>query len=174
MNTKHNTLTNTTPVHAFERAGLGEAPFRCVGKYVSLFQACQGAPVRAGSSCDYCGTSIAQVYRIRGADGAEFKVGCDCVAKTGDQGLRRQVNALVSKARRETADAHAAALVTEAEAALARPEVAARLAAEVRASAPAWLPAEERTALAYVRFLLDRGGRAGRTKGAKLVLAAAK
>lgn len=69
-------------VHPFERAGLGMAPFRFVGHFVSKYQACPGAPIQPGSSCDYCGTGIMDVFRIRSTDGKEFKVGCDCVRRT--------------------------------------------------------------------------------------------
>lgn len=82
-------------MHRFEIAGLGKAPFRCIGFYVSKFQAIPGdpnCPIQPGSSCDYCSNAIMNVYQIRGADGREFKVGCDCVAKTGDAGLRRQIS----------------------------------------------------------------------------------
>ncbi len=44
--------------HVFERAGLGLAPFRFVGMEEKTFQACPGAPIQAGSSCDYCGTGM--------------------------------------------------------------------------------------------------------------------
>lgn len=76
-------------MHVFERAGLGKAPFKCVGFHVSKYQACQGAPVQPGSSCDYCGTGIMYVCEIKSADGNRFKVGTDCVYKTGDGGLIR-------------------------------------------------------------------------------------
>jgi len=33
-------------VHPFERAGLGTAPFKCVGFTVMKYQACPGAPVQ--------------------------------------------------------------------------------------------------------------------------------
>lgn len=79
--------TNTKPaaIHPFEKAGLGMGPFRCTGSYESKFQAIPGdpsCPIQPGSSCDYCGTAIMNVFKIRSADKKEFKVGCDCVAKT--------------------------------------------------------------------------------------------
>ncbi len=69
-------------VHPFERAGLGLAPFRCVGYTKAVFQAFPGAPIQAGSSCDYCATSIMHTYQIVSVDNRTFKVGCDCVLKT--------------------------------------------------------------------------------------------
>jgi hypothetical protein len=70
-------------IHPFTRAGFGPAPFRCVGMTVERYQACHGAPVQPGTSCDYCGTGIMYAFWIVNADSSRrFKVGCDCVAKT--------------------------------------------------------------------------------------------
>lgn len=94
--------------HVFERAGLGVAPFKVVGNYVSKFQAIPGdpsCPVQPGSACDYCAQGIMNVYVVRGADGREFKVGCDCVAKAGDRGLKRAVDDIQAAARRDKAEA---------------------------------------------------------------------
>lgn len=76
-------------VHVFERAGLGKAPFRFVGFYEKTYQACPGAPIQPGSTCDYCGQGIMICCEILSADGKRFKVGSDCVNKTGDRGLIR-------------------------------------------------------------------------------------
>ncbi len=70
-------------IHPFTRAGFGPAPFRCTGMTVEKYQACQGAPIQPGTSCDYCGTGIMYAFWIENADSSRrFKVGCDCVAKT--------------------------------------------------------------------------------------------
>ena len=82
-----------TTVHVFERAGLGKAPFRFVSCQKKIYQAFPGAPVQPGSSCDFCGNGIMFEYWIRSSDGKDFKVGCDCVFKTNDAGLRRVVDA---------------------------------------------------------------------------------
>jgi hypothetical protein len=73
--------------HLFERAGLGLAPFRFVRRYSASYQACPGAHVQPGAACDYCGTGIYNVFVVQSSDGREFKVGSDCVLKTGDYGL---------------------------------------------------------------------------------------
>lgn len=70
-----------TTVHPFEEAGLGVAPFRCTGHSVAKYQACHGAPIQPGASCDYCGTGIVDVFHVRSSDGRAFKVGCDCVRR---------------------------------------------------------------------------------------------
>lgn len=78
---------DTNWIHPFEKHGLGKAPFRCVGYRKAQYQAFPGAPIRAGASCDFCGTAIMHTYEILSADGKRFKVGCDCVDRTKDTAL---------------------------------------------------------------------------------------
>lgn len=98
------TTTNEIKLHVFEKAGLGKAPFRCVGFFKSVFQAIPGdanCPIQPGSSCDFCGNAIMNVFQIKSADGNVFKVGCDCVARAGDAGLKRVVNAKKAEHEKE-------------------------------------------------------------------------
>lgn len=81
-------MDNTTHLHPWEKVGLGKAPFRCVGSEVSEYQACPGAPIQPGSSCDYCPAGIKYVFWIQGVDGSRFKVGSSCVEKVNDKGSR--------------------------------------------------------------------------------------
>jgi hypothetical protein len=81
-------------VHKFELAGLGQAPYRFTGQWKSLFIV-PGESARPGSSCDYCATSIANVYDFTAADGKKFHVGSDCVMKAGDAGMKKVVAAAV-------------------------------------------------------------------------------
>lgn len=74
-------------IHRFERAGLGKAPFRVTGYGEYKYQACHGAPIQPGTSCDFCGTACIYVANIRAADGKKFHVGLDCVEKVGDAGM---------------------------------------------------------------------------------------
>jgi len=76
----------STWVHPFERAGFGRAPYRCTG-YQELVWVGPDGYTKAGGSCDVCGTSIRHSYTITSTDGVAFKVGCDCVQKTGDTEL---------------------------------------------------------------------------------------
>ena len=62
-------------VHAFDMAGLGKAPFKCVGY----------AKNTLGGVCSYCGTGLLYEYKIVSADGKSFVVGCECVKKTGGE-----------------------------------------------------------------------------------------
>lgn len=93
-------------LHCFEKAGLGRAPFRCVGIYsipssslaennpVAYNNALADMPRGLGcGSCKYCGTAIMHNFIIECSAGNRFVVGSDCVAKTGDAGLVKQVRA---------------------------------------------------------------------------------
>lgn len=80
-------------VHKFELRKLGKAPFRCVGYLKNVYVACQGAPEQPGGTCDYCGTGIMHEFHVLSADGRRFKVGCDCIQKIGDEGLKRLCDA---------------------------------------------------------------------------------
>lgn len=90
----------TSTVHRFERAGLGKAPFAFTGEVTEkTYCACQGAPVQAGSTCDYCGTCIRYEFWVKSSDSKTFKVGCDCIHKTGDVGLIGQISTAERKLR---------------------------------------------------------------------------
>lgn len=75
-------------IHPFEEAGLGLAPFKCVGHErrvgpLDMGNGCfAGAPGQPMGTCNYCGQGIADCYRIRSADGKSFIVGSDCVRRT--------------------------------------------------------------------------------------------
>ena len=167
-------VATVVTVHPFERAGLGKAPFKCVGNHQSKFQACPGAPVQPGSSCDFCGTGIMDVYVIRSADGKRFKVGCDCVAKTyrecatsDAQKLAAQVDAYRRKANRAKAHAKAATVAASIEAQLGDDAVRAALAAKPHPTA--WAAAKGQTLLDYVTWMHKHSGAKGRAKLAKLL-----
>lgn len=94
----------TNAIHCFEKAGLGKAGFRCVGVVSipspSLAEQNPTAYMAAMAelprdlhcgSCNYCGTAIMHNFIIESADHRRFVVGSDCVAKTGDAGLIKEV-----------------------------------------------------------------------------------
>jgi len=87
-------------IHRFEQTGLGLASFNFTGEVTEkTYQACSGALVQADSTCDYCGTCIRYEFWVCSADGKEFKVGCDCIHKTGDNGLIQQISLAERKLR---------------------------------------------------------------------------
>src|ERR1700748_2403557 len=85
--------------HPFEVAGLGLAPFRCVGAYSlpspsmaeqnpqAYQNALRDMPKGWGiGSCAYCGMGLVHNFLIRSKDGKGFVVGSECVAKADDKG----------------------------------------------------------------------------------------
>ena len=161
----HGDETVGSVVHAFERAGLGKAPFRCVGFEVRKFQACPGAPVQAGGSCDSCGQAITLFCWIKGSDGCRFKVGSDCVAKTGDHGLRRVIDRKIAAHKRELAHKRADSKVEQALAVLETVKPALAAAAHPRGFGGLSL-------LDWVQWMLSNAGRKGKAEAAKVILAA--
>lgn len=88
-------------MHVFEKAGLGKAPFRFVGVEKRTYQACVGAPIQPGGSCDFCSTGITWWCWVQDADGKRFKVGTECVERT--TGSRSVAKEAKSEVRREQA-----------------------------------------------------------------------
>ena len=94
-------------VHVFEAAGLGKAPFAFVGWYEDRGPKVMGdgytvgAPGQPMGTCEYCGTGIAICCQVQSSDGRTFVVGSDCVAKTGDAGLKKKVDELKAEAIRK-------------------------------------------------------------------------
>lgn len=157
-------------LHVFEKAGLGKAPFRCVGMErkvgpITLRDGLTvGAPGQPMGTCDFCGTGIADCFQIVSADGRSFVVGCDCVAKTSDSGLRKVVDAKVRELRRERDRMRRAAadqkVTVELAELLADESVKAKLAA--RPHPAKWAADEGKTAADYVAWMRRACGATGR------------
>lgn len=104
-------------MHAFEKAGLGIAPFRFIGMVrkvgpIDLGNGMtSGAHGQAMGTCDFCGMGIADCCTIQDANGAKFIVGTTCVEKTADKGLKREVKASILKVKRERRHANEAAKI---------------------------------------------------------------
>lgn len=86
--------------HKLERAGFGPGPYRFIGQEESKFQACHGAPVQPGTSCDYCGTGIIDTYWFKSAAGVVFKLGSDCMAKAAKMSDDYPLQTLAVKLKR--------------------------------------------------------------------------
>ena len=89
----------TSTVHCFQVAGLGLAPFHFTGNMTESVHVVPGGDPKPGSSCDYCGTAIRYVFWVQSADNKQFKVGCDCIHKTGDRGLIQEISTAERKLR---------------------------------------------------------------------------
>lgn len=113
-------------IHAFEQAGLGLAPFRFIGMIEQEESPYDAGTVKAGiiggceihtqpgGTCDFCGTFIIDMFKIRSADDKTFKVGSDCLLKTGDAGLIKLVPELKKKAAKARKEAREAELIRRA------------------------------------------------------------
>jgi hypothetical protein len=154
--------------HPFEKAGLGKAPFSCTGVSENVFTLPDGTS-KAGGCCDYCGTGIRWEFWIKGsvAGARQFKVGCDCVAKTG-RGIENfeKVRADHTRARRQEGAEKRAEKKREARKAWIDEQHAAR-AIERAAATEAWR--KENSALAarldaytgendFLRSMIERLG----------------
>lgn len=150
----------TATKHVFEH--LAPGPYKVVGFDRRTYQACPGAPVQVGGSCDHCGTGIIDTFVIQGSNGHRFKVGSSCVLKAGDRGLKKQIDPILAKLRREKAEDLDRRKKADIKAWLADETLRASLKAEGH-------PNEYRakagdTRLDWVEFMLRRSGRTGRAK----------
>jgi len=154
--------------HPFEKAGLGKAPFSCTGVSENVWDNGDGT-TKGGGVCDYCGTGIRWEFWIKGsiAGARQFKVGCDCVAKTG-RGIENfeKVRADHTRARRQEGAEKRAEKKREARKAWIDEQHAAR-AIERAAATEAWR--KENSALAarldaytgendFLRSMIERLG----------------
>ena len=157
---------DATSTHVFERAGLGVAPFRVVGVERRVGPITHdsglivGAPGQPMGSCEYCGQGIALCFSIKSSDGRRFIVGSECVAKAGDNGLKRQMNPLLAKLRHESDDAR----IAKAQRLIARDDVRAAL---IDQQAPK--PSKSANALDWAEWMMANAGRAGKIRVARVV-----
>lgn len=158
-------------LHAFERAGLGKAPFRFTGVRKNLF-VIPGCPdaTKPGSSCDLCGTPMTYEFWISSSDGKSFKVGSECVAKTGDAGLRRVVDTKVAQMKREST--HKSQDERAARAVSLLSDEQSRTALSSLPHPNAFIASKGRTLLDWAEWNMSHAGRAGKVKVEKTIRAA--
>ncbi len=171
-------VESSDPVHAWERAGLGKAPFRWIGVSEKVgpirirnndgTETILGSEGQPMGTCAYCLQGIAECHHIRSADGKNFTVGCDCVRRVNAPAtpVLTKVEAASKKLRNAKARARSAAKAeastTELAALLADETVRGKLAA--RPSAQPWKAEQGETELGDVEWLAPRCGHAGRVK----------
>jgi hypothetical protein len=173
-------MENLVSRHPFEQAGLGVAPFRCIGVEYRVGPirsvTADGITVEIGSAgqpmgaCEYCGQGIAECCVIQDANGKRFVVGNQCVAKAyRDYGFAKPD----SKLERERKDALRAARADRERTISA--ELSWRLAndAELIATLTAKphpmgfknrSTGEPLTLLDWARWMMANAGASGRTK----------
>lgn len=54
-------------LHVFQRAGLGQAPYKFVGMNANLFPNGDGTH-KPGGTCDFCGTGIMYEFHLKSTD----------------------------------------------------------------------------------------------------------
>ncbi len=155
-------------VHCFEHAGLGKAPFTYVGmieqnKSESLFDSGMvsigsiggcSIETKPGGTCDYCGTYIVNMFRVRSSDGKTFKVGCDCIEKCGDEGIIHLVREDVKKHKKRIADLKKEGKRrADLETLLLLPKVSGKLAGDPHPSD--YFARDGKTMLDYVRWAMS-------------------
>ena len=123
-------------IHKFEKAGLGKAPFACVGYYQDVGpkqvdpnnpSVLVGAPGQPMGTCDYCGMGIKHVFVIRSSDGHKFRVGSECVYKTGDACITSEVKQKVNAIKRDAKRERDLARIADAQERLQCPDLCAKL-----------------------------------------------
>lgn len=161
-------------VHPFEAAGLGKAPFRVVGveRRVGPIPlpdgSFAGAPGQPMGCCQFCFTGIAECWLIQSADGRQSVVGCDCVRKTGDVVLRKEMAPLQRTLRHAREDAR----IDAARRLLGLASVRDALAEEPHPLA--YRAARGETALGFAEWSMESCGTAGRLRAARVIERAAK
>lgn len=168
-------------IHPFEAAGMGQAPFRFVGYERKAHVDYPGATPRPGSSCDYCGTAIMDVFMVRSADGREFKVGCDCIRKVYaefDADIPVDARKAIARMQRQQREASRMAKFEKA-------SVRRNATRETLAANPDWFVDQphpfaggnaffaEKTLRDYYEYLLQSGGVGGWDRVAKIIEARA-
>lgn len=160
--------------HPFERAGFGPGPYTFIGQEESKYQACYGAPVQPGSSCDFCGTGIMEVYWFRSAARVVFKVGCDCMFKAArgsdDFALQTKAAALKRMHDRKLRHAREAVKADELRALLADTKAREVLAAMPHPSE--YRAARGETLLDSVEWMAKNAGATGKIATLRTIKAA--
>ena len=168
------TTITETEIHPFEKAGLGKAPFTYVGmqdqdirygeRVVKEFDNGVVMTTKPGGSCDYCGTYILDMYRIRSSDGNNFKVGCECVNKCCGPKLVAAVNSADKKAKKDRARFNQRLRIADAFNRLWETAVIEKLTATPHPKG--W---EGKTLLDYVKWMSNNAGHTGRLEAARLI-----
>lgn len=168
--------------HVFEAAGLGIAPFSFVGVETrrgpikmmqlaydgkTMIEVDVGAPGQPMGTCDYCGTGIADCYMIRSADGKNSIVGCECVSKTGDRGLKIAIERAKKELNREKNAAKKNANIENLRSLLSDDSIVSSLLAIAHPSEK--MAARGFSRLDWAHFMLEQAGDAGRRTAIKFI-----
>ena len=138
--------------HPFEKAGLGQAPFKLI-----RFEK------KSGSRCDLCSQPLKNVFWIRGADGSQFRVGSNCVMKTPDYNLKNAIENKIKEVKRESEISR----INACEEMLNNAEVRTRL--ESQPAPDPWRQQQGDSALDWCDWMIRNSGKTGKLKVAKFI-----
>jgi len=171
-------------IHEFERAGLGEAPFRLVGVKDTSEGANSDGLVSAGTvggleclttpggTCAYCGRAIIILCSVKSFDGRRFHVGSDCIKKVGDKGLTSSVKKRVAALRTKKRNAATDRRVAKTKELLLDSRIIKAL-KSVEHPQP-WRADKGETMLDWCSWMLKHSGRSGSIKVCQVVEKASK
>ena len=160
--------------HRWEQAGLGRAPYAFLGVSEKTYQACPGAPVQAGGTCDYCGMGIRYQATWRSSDGKVFVTGLDCAMKSGDHGvikIAKSERAKLQQRQRRAAynrkiEKEKARIATATKL-LKDEKIIVSLTKQPHPKKGAFFA--EKTLLDWVEWMLDNAGHTGRIKATRVI-----
>lgn len=145
-------ISEIKTMHAFEKAGLGKAPF-------ALVAVSNNGP---SVSCTFCGTAITQVCVIQDSNGNRFIVGNVCVSMRGGLGLIKQVKNAMRPIRLAARHKQEAIKIKELGTLLDDPSIEARL--KGRAHPAAWGQKKSLTLWDWATWMWVHAGNSGKLK----------
>ena len=149
-------------VHPWETIGLGVAPFRFVGCEVKTYQACPGAPIQVGGSCDACGNGIKHFCWIEDVNGKRFKVGNVCVNKVDKKLGKVADRAVAATKKAATAERENARIAAAIELLASNEALRAELASFPHPND--WRAEQGATRLDYFGWMFENAGHSGSMK----------
>lgn len=181
-------------MHPFEKAGLGKPPYRITGVEYKVGPIRQldehgnptgleiGAPGQPMGCCQYCYQGIKECWWIRSADGKDFYVGCDCVAKANKEHQPESYGELISKQKLDS-DIRAMKTKLHKEANQKRVDAAMDLLMRTEKlwrhintlpHSKEWAAKQGKTRLDEINWLWRNSGLAGKTRVARVIEQTAK
>jgi len=146
--------------HVFDH--LGQPPYRFLHHEAKTYQACPGAPIQVGGSCDHCATGIIDMFHFEASDGKRFKVGSTCVKKAGDAGVWNQIKSEVNRIKRDRKREKDLARIAAAKE-IYTDEVRAAFSKRPHPYSTEWTLAD------YVDWMLEHAGIAGMVRAASAI-----
>ncbi len=150
-------------MHPFEKAGLGKQSYKLLGVTINKHQH-TGQP---GSSCDFCGTAIMYEFWLLSSDGNKFKVGSDCIYRSGDIQLSSTTKVAERKMVNDMRHEKERLIIAQLRTDLDNPAIQAKLTAHPHPIA--WRASKGDTLLQWADWMFKYSGNSGKMKVAKAI-----